>query len=97
MANGKVFDIDMTIPGIFKPSDPITRENEIKIERAEAELHKVFAAFNLTRLIIAWIESQFPQRGDQSASVIHAAVDKQVSIRRRIRKPEQDCARFPDE
>ena len=36
MANGKVFDIDMTIPGIFKPSDPITRENEIKIERAAA-------------------------------------------------------------
>ncbi len=97
MANGKVFDIDMTIPGIFKPFDPIRRENEIKIERAMAKLHKDFAAFNLTRLIIAQIESQFSQRGDQSASVVHAAVDKQVGILRSIRKPEQDCARFPDE
>ena len=57
MANGKVFDIDMTIPGIFKPSDPITRENENQDRTAVAELHKVFAAFNLTRLIIAQIES----------------------------------------
>ena len=52
VANRKVFYVNMTLPGSFKRFDPVGRKYEIQVERTVLELHKIFATFNLARLLI---------------------------------------------
>ena len=50
-ANTKPFNLLVAAPSVFEAFDAIRRENQIDVERAILELDKVFAAFNISRLL----------------------------------------------
>jgi hypothetical protein len=97
MADREPGDLDPPLPGILERLDAVRRENQIKVERTILELHEVFTAQNLRRLLVGKPETKFPQRGHDGRAVVRRAIHKHDGILHRIGKPQQDRTGLPDE
>jgi hypothetical protein len=81
----KSFDIDPSLPGVFKPLDTIRREHQIEIEGSVLELDDVLAALNLRMLRIGQLEAQLYEGGDDRGSVGGGLFDEQIGVLCRVR------------
>src|SRR5262245_15728742 len=69
MPHGKSFDIDPSLPGVFKPLDTIRRKHQIEIKGSVLELDEILPALNLRMLRIGEIEAQLSESDNDRGSV----------------------------
>src|SRR5262249_50899182 len=60
MTDRKAFDLNFPLPRILEPFDAIRGKNEVEIERAVLELHKILAPLDMFGLLISEREAEFP-------------------------------------
>ena len=97
MAHRKALDIDAARPRVGESLDPVRGEDEIEIEGAVLQLDEVLAPQDLRRLRVGEIEAELANRRYERCSVVGAALDEQICVLGRVREPQEDGARLPDE
>jgi len=94
MANGEFVHYNTPSPGVSEPLNAVGGKNQVQVEGTVFQLDEIFAAFNFGRLGICELESQFPQRRRESASIFRRAIGKNIGVLGGVGKAQDDCSGF---
>src|SRR5438105_11874218 len=97
MAHGKPFDVDLSVPSVFKSLNAVGSENQIQVERPILELDEVLAPNDLSRLLLGQCETKLSQCVDERRAVLRITLNEDVGVLSRVWKTQQYRAGLPDE